>query len=660
MIPQTQNPSDQSKAGLLFSQFHEAIFDSFQNYNFKNAVFLAERLRNLQDNDNNTCLLAECYLTDNTPFKAYSVLKNCKSKRGRYLLAVAAFRINKMAEAETALTQENPNQKSSSTKLVLDNVINGSHGLYLLGQVSERLGKKSQALECYEKAFQKNPCLFGAFEKVNMLSASKETTQGVMSVLRRKPQSAVPSEIAHSVFKNVCQNVSREKENTGQAEATPNRKNQTLESNMFVGQHQKFQVKTFPKQTTVFAPTAEGGNVITTSLKKLSPKSKKKSTDPVGKLSFNNQTEPSLMGSTMAQSQFVTLASNSNSMINQQSNPVIAGPAELSSLQEYLFAVGVPYANLLCQNILSALEDFRGLKKPFDTDPWILANIGRCYTEISNHAEAEKYFKSCFEREPYRTENADYYSSCMWQLKRQIELPKFATLMLENHYFAPETWIAHANCYSLIQDHDSAITFLLRATQIDPFNSYANCLIGHEYVSKENFEKARDYYQKAIKLDFKNVRALFGLGSLELNAGKFQESIDNFNNAIKINNQCSTFYTQLGIAYKQKEAYEEALFQFNKAEEINPAEKINRFNKADVLFKIGKHHEALRECKRVLAEAKESTVYFLMGQINHKLGEIEEAHSNFEMAIKMDKKEASKIKKVIASLDLKDSVFEEV
>jgi len=61
---------------------------------------------------------------------------------------------------------------------------------------------------------------------------------------------------------------------------------------------------------------------------------------------------------------------------------------------------------------------------------------------------------------------------------------------LENHYFEPETWITLANCYSLNQDHESALKFLQRAIQLDPNNAYAYCLTGHEYSAKEEYDKA--------------------------------------------------------------------------------------------------------------------------------------------------------------------------
>lgn len=101
-----------------------------------------------------------------------------------------------------------------------------------------------------------------------------------------------------------------------------------------------------------------------------------------------------------------------------------------------------------------------------------------------------------------------------------------ATLALDKNFMEPESWIALANNFSLIQDHDSAIKYLKRAIQIDSKNSYAYCLTGHEYSSKEQYDKARDYYKKALQYDSKNVRALWGLGNLCLKTESFTKAVD--------------------------------------------------------------------------------------------------------------------------------------
>jgi anaphase-promoting complex subunit 3 len=278
--------TDPTKVCPLAAQYYEAIFDSFQNYNLKNAIFLAERLRYIQETDQNICLLAECYLADNMPFKAYSVLKNAKGKRAKYLLALSAMRINKLSEAEQALVADLPN-KGAPTKAALDQVTNGAHGLFLLGQISERLGKKNQAIECYEKAFQKNQTLFVAFEKVNQLSSSRETIANSLAVLKAKPTNTTPIKMSHVIIKNFVISAGRDKENAAAAEAQPKR---------LIGSEPSFalsfQQKGLGSSKHITKPIGISNELVqsvSSSLKKASPRSKKRSTEYVSRLGGGRQ-----------------------------------------------------------------------------------------------------------------------------------------------------------------------------------------------------------------------------------------------------------------------------------------------------------------------------------------------------------------------------------
>lgn len=64
--------------------------------------------------------------------------------------------------------------------------------------------------------------------------------------------------------------------------------------------------------------------------------------------------------------------------------------------------------------------------------------------------------------------------------------------------------------------------------QLDPFNSYAYCLAGHEYSSKEQYEKSKLYYKKALSLNNKNIRAYWGMGNLHLKTENYQKAIEYF------------------------------------------------------------------------------------------------------------------------------------
>lgn len=44
--------------------------------------------------------------------------------------------------------------------------------------------------------------------------------------------------------------------------------------------------------------------------------------------------------------------------------------------------------------------------------------IGRCHFEMGRYADAEKTYNKMVKAEPYRMEGMEYYSTCLWHLKK--------------------------------------------------------------------------------------------------------------------------------------------------------------------------------------------------------------------------------------------------
>jgi len=83
---------------------------------------------------------------------------------------------------------------------------------------------------------------------------------------------------------------------------------------------------------------------------------------------------------------------------------------------------------------------------------------------MGKYQEAEKfYFKVMSTVEPYRLEGMEYYSTCLWHLKKQVELCFASNHALEKSLFAPETWCVVGNCYSLQKEHETALKYFSRA-----------------------------------------------------------------------------------------------------------------------------------------------------------------------------------------------------
>lgn len=107
------------------------------------------------------------------------------------------------------------------------------------------------------------------------------------------------------------------------------------------------------------------------------------------------------------------------------------------------------------------------------------------------YPEAEKCFAKVTKLEPYRLEGLEYYSTCLWHLKKIEPLTYLSNYCLERTKELPESMLVTGNCYSMQKEHEVAINYFNYAIKLDPTMAYAYTLRGHEYVSIENFDKAK-------------------------------------------------------------------------------------------------------------------------------------------------------------------------
>ncbi len=143
---------------------------------------------------------------------------------------------------------------------------------------------------------------------------------------------------------------------------------------------------------------------------------------------------------------------------------------------------------------------------------------------MTRYEEAEKFYYQAMKYESYRLEGLEYYSTCLWHLKKQVDLCYLSNHALERSLFAPETWCVVGNCYSLQKEHETALKFFNRAIQLNNNFAYAHTLCGHEFVANEDFDQARKCYQRALTADERHYNAWWGLGNIFLKQEKFDQA----------------------------------------------------------------------------------------------------------------------------------------
>jgi anaphase-promoting complex subunit 3 len=251
----------------------------------------------------------------------------------------------------------------------------------------------------------------------------------------------------------------------------------------------------------------------------------------------------------------------------------------------------------------------------------------------------------------------------LWHLKKQVELCWLSNYVLEKWIYSPETWIVVGNCYSLQKEHETALRFFQRAIQLNPNFAYAHTLCGHEYVANEDFEQAKKCYQKALAADDKHYNAWWGLGNVFMKQEKYENAVQYFKSAVRLNERSSVLYTYLGMAYfnwSKPSHFVQARDYFNKAEELDPRNPLNRYQKASVLIAMKEDKEALNILLQLCESVpKEAPIHILIGKLYKKQMQKELALSHFHNALDLDPKNATLIKDLIEKVDNNDDRLED-
>jgi len=555
---------------------------------------MAERLVAENNSEENRLLLAKCYMEENQIHKAHYILQGCKNGDNRYQLALACIKLNKYEDAERALREPYAFTQKFDTQS-LESVPNGAAGLYLLGNICEKLKRTKEALRYYQRCLEKAPHYWCAFERlckmgtdVQPQSYFNDTSDCINA---RMAQASTLNESALSAGSS-----SRDRMASSSGF-------DALKGSDFGSKHSgEPNIRPFSIDSHFTPPefkSRDRNNI---------PDSAEMSPDELGKLNES-----------------VAVISN------------FTNNEPINDLKTLLGVLGRGYAEMTRYRCSESAQVFKSLPDNQYYTGWVLLCVGRCYFENGKYPDAEKVYNESLRIEPYRLEGLEYYSTCLWHLKKQVELTFLANSTLEKNLFAPEAWCVVGNCYSLQKEHETALKYFQRAIQLNPAFGYAYTLCGHEYVQNEDFEKAKDCFQRAIATDCLHYNAWWGIGNIHYKQERYEDAISFFRKAIEINPRSSILYTYLGMALHNNNKLDDALTAFSKAERIDPSNPLVKFQKANVLMSRKNYDDALKELQTLLKIVpKEAPIHIQIGKIYKHQGDKVKAHQHLSNALALD------------------------
>ncbi|KAI6033089.1 hypothetical protein F5J12DRAFT_902772 [Pisolithus orientalis] len=158
----------------------------------------------------------------------------------------------------------------------------------------------------------------------------------------------------------------------------------------------------------------------------------------------------------------------------------------------------------LCDHLLGD-DYFRG-------NPWVMSLRACVLYHLHDFGQAEKQFENVLSLDPYRVDDIDIYSNILYVTENRLKLTWLAHEFLERDKDRPEVCCLVGNHYSLRGEHEKAVKYFRRATELDRTYLSAWTLMGHEYIEMKNSHAAIEAYRRAVDISRKDYRAWYGLG----------------------------------------------------------------------------------------------------------------------------------------------------
>ncbi len=122
--------------------------------------------------------------------------------------------------------------------------------------------------------------------------------------------------------------------------------------------------------------------------------------------------------------------------------------------------------------------------------------------------------------------------------------------------------------------------------------------VGYNNYKESKFDKAREEFSRAIKIDQKNAEAYFWRGCALMRVSSYDEATADFEMAVKLNPAYADAYDNLGWLYARAGNYNESIMCLTRAIELKPDNGWAYYYRGRIRHKIGEVNMALRDAEQ--------------------------------------------------------------
>jgi len=160
--------------------------------------------------------------------------------------------------------------------------------------------------------------------------------------------------------------------------------------------------------------------------------------------------------------------------------------------------------------------------------------------------------------------------------------------------------------------------------------------LGNAYYYAEQYEDAKDIYNRILKLHPHDPFILFNRGVAYGQLGRYNEALADFNRSLELSPNKPGSLTNRGSAYIELGRYDEALADLNHSLELSPDDPATLNNRGSTYERLGRYEEALADFNRSLElRPNAANTLYNRGVTYTRLNRYEEALADFNRSLEL-------------------------
>jgi tetratricopeptide (TPR) repeat protein len=268
---------------------------------------------------------------------------------------------------------------------------------------------------------------------------------------------------------------------------------------------------------------------------------------------------------------------------------------------------------------------------------------GKSYYKLENYTKAIPDFTKAISLD-YEYINSSY----RYRAWSYIKIEQYAKAISDGNYLIKSSdnyaqargYFINGYAYTDMKEYEKSLEYYNKSKELLN-DSFVNNNIGYIYLQTYQYKKAINYFDEAISLEtsFDNSCNPYGnLGLSYYHLGNFQKSVFNYNLA---ENNCDDKLDKYDLtflranSYIELEQYENALYDAENLQSLYTDKSYPYFITGLVAFKQGDYETALFDLTESIKDDETQRAYKYRFLTNKKLGNEEDANSDFEKYLEL-------------------------